>query len=47
VTHLRLRRQRVPLTEDPVGRPLCVHALRTTAATNVLEHAADIAFVQK
>lgn len=26
---------------------LCLHALRATAATNALEHAADIAFVQK
>ena len=26
---------------------LCLHALRTTAATNALEHSADIAFVQK
>ncbi|PCJ53502.1 MAG: hypothetical protein COA70_08640 [Planctomycetota bacterium] len=25
---------------------LCLHALRATAATNTLEHAADIAFVQ-
>ena len=25
---------------------LCLHALRATAATNALEHAADIAFVQ-
>lgn len=25
----------------------CVHALRTTAATNALEHAADIAKVQE
>jgi integrase len=26
---------------------LCLHALRATAATNALEHKADIAFVQK
>lgn len=25
---------------------LCLHALRATAATNALEHSADIAFVQ-
>ncbi len=26
---------------------LCLHALRATAATNALEHEADIAFVQE
>jgi len=36
-----------PISVSPCLNGLCLHALRATAATNALEHAADIAYVQE